>query len=1661
MEDIYNITSYSDQELYAILDLTNPTDRELEAKILHMIWKYDNFGNSSGDRLVIFFKEIYNHFFEDPVVEGFEPGAEPETELVIETTQSPATADTVELKQSVDYKSDVLNPVFKETTKRIVSIDSRYRNKSTVTTDYTFNLSTILKDVVKLKLYSIQIPYTWYTINSNFGSNFLYLKGQSPGIIGSEYDIKVEIPVGNYTAEELIMAVNNSFQALKTNAEYTDISFGNTIVTYDYPSSKATITIDIKKTYTESDYRFSFDFWTSPNDTTTTDGGFIVSDRTQSIPAFLGYNYQTYETNVIKSNAVLPLLSNSVEDDATSRYSLDSSNNYFTIIQSSTNRFQIKLDLPDGNYSRSQLFTALNTQLALETRLIDSSMNRFDVTDELNPKFGNSYYSLRIKLNRKTDQNLNSKVQIEFPTLNGVWGSAFAFEYSSYNLSDIIAESPAPQSIITIQSEPYINFKCKRPYFNGRTDTGNIITGSTILNDFRFGNTSVNSIQNNSYSLTAYVTEIDRVLNLSNNINTINTSLSINNSISNFKIDILKSFPTNFWLLDVSNNFLRNRGFNGTEPIQINGLPYSDLSSSDFIIDLSTNPTKIEGTPYTTSTTIIDASAIILTIKPKPTTDNNYIPNYVLQNTTQLSTDDVRIVATRINSLFNAFTDTSGKRVLAGSTVTFRQSFGSTKLILNIVVNSELTEEDFIVEFVDPSANVISSRLVACIDKPNLAYSDDNGETWIGTTFSDRVNSINYGATQWVASARGGNTLAYSNDGGITWTGLGNTIFSVSSNKAVWNGNDMWIATGEGGNTLAKSIDGINWIGLGAATFTTRANGIAWNEINKIWVATGESSDVSGNTLAYSTDGSSWTGLGKSIFTTRCNDVAYNATNKYVAVGEGTNTIANSTDGINWFGSGTVTFSSAGLAVTTNSASGGFIAVGAGGNTIAESTDGTNWTGTGTGTGTVLLDEAYGIGWDSGNRIIASIKISETIGDFIYSDTSGNTIWNPSNQPSVFSDHANDTAYNGTIWVGTGQGNGNTLAYSQNDATTWIGLGKTVFSISSNKVAWNGSIWIATGEGGNTLAKSTDGINWTGLGAVTFTTRANGIAWDNSNNTWVAMGESTDVSGNTLAYSTDNGTTWTGLGKSVFSTGGTSAFWNGYIWVATGEGDNTIAMSYNGIDWTGKGNAIISNKANDVVWHDTKSTWVVVGDGGIGGNTIATSYNGINWTGRGKTTFTTKGSAVTLDGSGNFVAVGEGDNTIATSSDGNTWTKQETSINFLIPRYGIGWDMKTIGENQAFYDVSNSWVDNLKLKKSTYLLSDPEYNNDGENWSSIMGTGVLESDTIDITNTNNMNGITITPLPNTPGLTTSNNSNTIYLKIPPKTYTREQLIAEINNQFQNTTITNGGQAIASDSLISVSTDTNTGLEYRLEYIKIALDINKTYNSSDYKIVFYDPYSFVHSCTGLNNTTNTSWDSTLGWILGYHEATEYDLSTNPSITGDNVVSVNIYNYFMILLDDYNNNHMNDGVVTTTKAETDFKLPLYANRALSTIDPITGNVIVSGISTNGTQMTQNQLYASQAVVDQNKSTLSTIKYSSGPFAKNVFGLIPMNISNQVNNTVYIDYGTSLQDQERSYFGPVNIQRMSVKLINDKGEIVNLNGADWSFSFICEQLYQNSRV
>jgi hypothetical protein len=49
-------------------------------------------------------------------------------------------------------------------------------------------------------------------------------------------------------------------------------------------------------------------------------------------------------------------------------------------------------------------------------------------------------------------------------------------------------------------------------------------------------------------------------------------------------------------------------------------------------------------------------------------------------------------------------------------------------------------------------------------------------------------------------------------------------------------------------------------------------------------------------------------------------------------------------------------------------------------------------------------------------------------------------------------------------------------------------------------------------------------------------------------------------------------------------------------------------------------------------------------------------------------------------------------------------------------------------------------------------------------------------------------------------------------------------------------------------------------------------INKVFSASDYKLVFYDNTLFT-TCTQFKKVT---WDTTIGWMLGFRKLSEYPL-----------------------------------------------------------------------------------------------------------------------------------------------------------------------------------------
>ena len=392
-------------------------------------------------------------------------------------------------------------------------------------------------------------------------------------------------------------------------------------------------------------------------------------------------------------------------------------------------------------------------------------------------------------------------------------------------------------------------------------------------------------------------------------------------------------------------------------------------------------------------------------------------------------------------------------------------------------------------------------------------------------------------------------------------------------------------------------------------------------------------------------------------------------------------------------------------------------------------------------------------------------------------------------------------------------------------------------------------------------------------------------------------------------------------------------------------------------------------------------------------------------------------------------------------------TERDYSIQFFDPSYNFVYP-DTI-------DASSTWYKYLNIDKN--IINTPDnlpINNSNVSYSEIVGTDTVAQNNITITTGIND---TIQIIPNEEGV---NGSGILTITIPPNNYIRDNLIKTLNDSIKNV-------LDASGSYFEIRKING------VERTSIRTNINKIYRANDYRVVFYDPYSFIKCYVGVTSVRNTTWDTTLGWVLGFRLSTEYILSDYGSgqiilINGDTGVSTNLFNYFMICLDDYNQNHLNDGLVTVTPKVTDIPLPSYVNRSNFQCDPVSGLLTYNTTSNvpADTKLTQNQLYALTQIANERKSILTTSSnnstinaksYGSGPFVKDVFGLIPMKVSGLENGSSYVEFGGTLQNQERLYFGPVNIHRMTVKLVSDRGDIVDLNGANWSFSLICEQLYK----
>ena len=269
-------------------------------------------------------------------------------------------------------------------------------------------------------------------------------------------------------------------------------------------------------------------------------------------------------------------------------------------------------------------------------------------------------------------------------------------------------------------------------------------------------------------------------------------------------------------------------------------------------------------------------------------------------------------------------------------------------------------------------------------------------------------------------------------------------------------------------------------------------------------------------------------------------------------------------------------------------------------------------------------------------------------------------------------------------------------------------------------------------------------------------------------------------------------------------------------------------------------------------------------------------------------------------------------------------------------------------------------------------------------------------------------------------------------------------------------------------------------------------------------------SGTNSC-GASSSQGQTFSGTLGWLMGFRLpiqpifSTILTTTTPPIIRGGGNIPqavLNLYRtkYFILVLDDFNQNRINNGLITITELSKTLPIPSYYNTSQPYI--CTPNIInlpsildinavgnLSNVSTSQTPslsinpenlfnslqdkvdfgtgnvqqllpsaprtLTQAQIYTVNEIIKNRSKTISF--RAKAPTNSDTFAIIPIKYGSLSTGQIYTELSGQFQDNKRIYFGPVDIDRLRITLFDDRGNLVDLHGGDWCVTLISENLYQ----
>ena len=168
------------------------------------------------------------------------------------------------------------------------------------------------------------------------------------------------------------------------------------------------------------------------------------------------------------------------------------------------------------------------------------------------------------------------------------------------------------------------------------------------------------------------------------------------------------------------------------------------------------------------------------------------------------------------------------------------------------------------------------------------------------------------------------------------------------------------------------------------------------------------------------------------------------------------------------------------------------------------------------------------------------------------------------------------------------------------------------------------------------------------------------------------------------------------------------------------------------------------------------------------------------------------------------------------------------------------------------------------------------------------------------------------------------------------------------------------------------------------------------------------------------------------------------------------------FFQLILDEYHQNYPVTCAIGIAPEDNKLDLPTFYTGPQPQTDDINNVAVVcADVATNSGNFlptwprtaTQAQIYALNEII-ANRKKPNLVK--NDPVSPNLFATVYIpDAPSSTSKTVAMVNNDAIE--KRTYFGPVTIDRLQIKLIDNRGNIVNLHGNNWSFTLAVETLYQ----